>query len=111
MNKNIHFLLLLFCCLVSFVSCKDETPQKQTSGVAHLYIKGGTLYDSNYPSNAELDDKIVTLRILGFDAMGMLSATNDTKRKKAISSSMRSRKVLTILYSSPTNRIRRIHHR
>lgn len=71
MNKNIHFLLLLFCCLVSFVSCTDETPQKQTSGVAHLYIKGGTLYDSNYPSNAELDDKIVTLRILGFDAMGM----------------------------------------
>ncbi len=28
MNKNIHFLLLLFCCLVSFVSCTDETPSK-----------------------------------------------------------------------------------
>lgn len=82
MNKNIHFLLLLFCCIVSFVSCTDETPQKQTSGVAHLYIKGGTLYDSNYPSNAELDDKIVTLRILGFDAMGMCVSNKRYEAKK-----------------------------
>lgn len=82
MNRNIHFLLLLFCCIVSFVSCTDETPQKQTSGVAHLYIKGGTLYDSNYPSNAELDDKIITLRILGFDAMGMCVSNKRYEAKK-----------------------------
>lgn len=82
MNRNIHFLLLLFCCIVSFVSCTDETPQKQTSGIAYLYIKGNTLYDSNYPPNAELDDKIVTLRILGFDAMGMCVSNKRYEAKK-----------------------------
>lgn len=70
MNKNIYFLWLLLGFLVPFMSCTDEIAQKQTNGVALIYIKNGTLYNSNYPPNAALDDKIVTLRILAFDAVG-----------------------------------------
>lgn len=82
MNRNIHFLLLLFGCIISFVSCTEEFEQKTTSGVAHLYIQGNTLYHSNYPENAELDDKIVNLRILGFDAMGICVSNKRYEAKK-----------------------------
>lgn len=82
MNRNLHFILLLFGCIVSFVSCSEEFEQKQTSGVAHLYIQGNTLYDSNYPENAEFDDKIVNLRILGFDAWGICVSNKRYEAKK-----------------------------
>lgn len=82
MNRNLHFILLLLGCIVSFVSCSEEFEQKQTSGVAHLYIQGNTLYHSNYPENAELDDKIVNLRILGFDAMGICVSNKRYEAKK-----------------------------
>lgn len=82
MNRNLHFILLLLGCIVSFVSCSEEFEQKQTSGIAHLFIKSNTLFRSNYPENAELDDKIVNLRILGFDAMGVCVSNKRYEAKK-----------------------------
>lgn len=71
MSKKVYFLLLLYSVITLLSSCVDEISKQQTGGIAYLQIKGATLFNSNYPPNAELDDKIVTLRIMAFDAVGV----------------------------------------